>query len=269
MKKVLFLFLLLTSCGNKDEIVEYYQNGAIKSVYMLKNGFREGDSKDYDSLGNLQLKSEWANNQLHGVQTEYFQNGRVKALYNWMDGVKHGSYVLFAKTGSIIQTGEYYEGLLCGYQNRFEDGMLMQSRHYVLVNDSDYLNQFFVFDGFGNIKYERSLYYSIAYQERHDTVLKNKEVSMKLIMQNLNVGVDGSSEVKIVLGNFDGRFRLLEKTSLDTIKVNGLIKDLKFSFNNTGHQFKRGMILNVFKDELGKNDTIKLFFEKHFFVIGD
>ncbi len=73
----LFRIITLFSCSNGiEKRAEYYPDGKIKSIRYYKAGVLEGNSEDYDSLGNIKAKAFFWKGKAVGPITYYDNNSR-------------------------------------------------------------------------------------------------------------------------------------------------------------------------------------------------
>ena len=93
------------------------------------NGF----AHKYYVNGNIEEKTQWKNNVLHGQQILYNQDGVITAIINYHSGKVDGSYVVYYPNGKTEISGQYTGNLKTGIWKYFNpDGSL----HYQLTYDN-------------------------------------------------------------------------------------------------------------------------------------
>jgi hypothetical protein len=260
---LLAVSLLVISCGNSiKKVKEYYEDGSLKSFYETYNELKHGKYVEYYPSGNIKAQSNWKNDTITGTSINYYENGMIETLTMWLDGQLHGNCVKYDSTGLLVQTTNYQFNKQCGYEMRYDKGYLDESRHYVLVEDSFYFNQRIRYDGLGNIRHYGSMFYSIYYYNKSDTIPLNQESKIELILET-----PGSAQIKVVAAErLDKYFNIIDKQNLDTFAVNDIHITLLDSFEEIGHQYKAGIMLNPYLDENGLINYVKFYFSNHFYV---
>jgi len=118
MKTVYSFILLLAiniivSCGNKkgDVIEEFYPDGTIKSEVQVKDGLRNGLSKNYDERGRLTSTAEFVDDMYNGWMINYNpDNGKVTAKALYKNDNQHGPATLNYTDGSLYREMFYVDG---------------------------------------------------------------------------------------------------------------------------------------------------------------
>ncbi len=83
MKNLIVLLVVLTLGCSSSELVEYYDNGQIKSVFTLKDRKREGVSIHYYPNGKVKYETYYSNDQKNGVARFYDTLGNLRGIQNW------------------------------------------------------------------------------------------------------------------------------------------------------------------------------------------
>jgi antitoxin component YwqK of YwqJK toxin-antitoxin module len=242
---------------------EYYDDSYLKSEYELFEGLKHGKGFEYYPSGKIKSLSNWVNDTIHGFSIHYYESGMIETLSMWLNGQMHGNYVKYDSTGLLVQTKIYQFNKQCGYEMRYDGGYLDESRHYVLVEDSFYLNQLIRYDGLGNIIDYGSTFYSIYYYNESDTIQINQDVKIDFILET-----PVSSQLKVVSAEkWDKYFNIIDKQNIDTFVVDYIYITLLASFDKPGDQYKAGIILNPYLDENGVIKNDKFYFRNHFYEI--
>ena len=110
VRRFLIILIVLISCKNTEEKLEYYDNGNVKSKIV-----RYEDGKlviqKYDSLGIIQEESNYYNGLPHG-ESKYFDSlGNLVQTTNFSSGIPHGQYVEYYSNNVIKVRGVYINGL--------------------------------------------------------------------------------------------------------------------------------------------------------------
>lgn len=93
--------ILIYSCSNHEQEVDYYEDGSKKSITNYSNG------------------------DINGKRKEFFQNGELKSTVPYKDGVIDGDLFSYYKNGNIESTGSYKNGYIHGEVKHFyENGIL-------------------------------------------------------------------------------------------------------------------------------------------------
>jgi len=65
---------------------EFYENGAIKSIYRFSNNLKNGPYESYTDKGIVIQRGHYRNNNLHGVISSYNTSGAIKLEGEYMNG---------------------------------------------------------------------------------------------------------------------------------------------------------------------------------------
>ncbi|MEQ9465803.1 MAG: hypothetical protein RLN88_00240 [Ekhidna sp.] len=109
MRKTVLIFFLafLTECiSNQPEKVVKVEKG-IKKVGFFLNGKLHGELKEYDSLGNLILKSNYERGVQNGKHIEYYSSGEIMYDLNFNRGKRNGVMKHYQKGGEIWEYAYY------------------------------------------------------------------------------------------------------------------------------------------------------------------
>ena len=91
-----FLFLLLIiSCS--EPVENFYPNGNIKSVGIMKNGKKHGVATLYYINGKVQEKGNWINDKQEGEWRFYYENSKLKTIANFKNSLQNGTSLFSQK----------------------------------------------------------------------------------------------------------------------------------------------------------------------------
>jgi antitoxin component YwqK of YwqJK toxin-antitoxin module len=266
MKKLFVISLIVSfSCQNDNYIKEYYDNGKLKMECEISDGMKHGKMIEYYPNGNILSLSNWVNDTIHGFDIHYYESGMIKSTSKWYKGQLNGYLVKYDESGNIHLTESYSLNKKDDYEIRYKNGGLHQIKQYTIVGDSSYLNQYMTFDDFGNIRSEKSRFFSIYYPSRSNKIKINQPVNITILL-SVGAFIKGVNQMQVVTGEFDDDFNILDKQSLDTLFINDYYTELTFTFDKPGHQYAKGIIMYSYT---GKNETImheKMYFHWYFYV---
>jgi hypothetical protein len=101
------------SCGHKnDDIVyEYYPDGTLKSEIQVKDGMRNGMTRNYDERGRLVSTAELADDKYEGWMINYnSKNNKVTARALYKNDQQNGPATLYYSDGQLYREMTYVEG---------------------------------------------------------------------------------------------------------------------------------------------------------------
>jgi antitoxin component YwqK of YwqJK toxin-antitoxin module len=98
--------------GEKLDGIIYHNhpNNKLKVKFHVKNGLKEGLSKEYYNNGQLKIKTSFINGQQSGLYESYFENGQLHSKYIWQDVSPDGI------------SEEYYENGYLHFKFTWKDG---------------------------------------------------------------------------------------------------------------------------------------------------
>ncbi|WP_171763019.1 MULTISPECIES: hypothetical protein [unclassified Vibrio] len=87
IKTLIFSLLSGFLLGSSVEVVkEYYESGALKSVFEYRNGKREGIGRIYYESGNLKREFTYKKGKLDGIGKVYYEDGTVDSEFTYQNG---------------------------------------------------------------------------------------------------------------------------------------------------------------------------------------
>lgn len=114
-----FLLLIYFGCSgfisdqnieNAENKISYYPNGNIEYKSGYKNENLHGLTRYWDESGSLISEAIYSNGKLHGCWTSYYKDGSVKLKAHYYYGYKHGKEEYFYNNGQLKSLTEYNEG---------------------------------------------------------------------------------------------------------------------------------------------------------------
>jgi antitoxin component YwqK of YwqJK toxin-antitoxin module len=247
--KLFFTLILMYSCVSENKEFIKDENGVIILKCELKNGIREGKCYEYYPNGTTKSTSSWIAGVQNGKRIEYFENGSMRETSMWVDGKLDGESLVYSNGEHIHWVRQFMDGKPFGIWIQYSEGFPISSIQYAIVKDErHWMNQWWAYDSFGQVKKEESHYFSI-YSEKGDTVKTGESGEIKIKLEaSLYNGF-----MKLVLGDFDSKFNPKNINKLDTINCVGFECTVKYKFEEKGTQFVQGIILDC-KEEKGYNE---------------
>ena len=114
IKKILYISLLitLTVYSQTDSLIDYYDNGNIKSVVHFKNGVRDGDARFYWGNGNIKQELSYFNGRVNGLVRNYNEKGILQETFSIENNKREGPTSFFDSTGTYLKDKDYTGGKL-------------------------------------------------------------------------------------------------------------------------------------------------------------
>ena len=106
-----------------EKVHEYFPNGTIKSIAILRSGKRNGDYIVNHPNGSVYLKEQYVDGVCHGIRQHYCPLGCIMDEATVVKGRKNGPYKEWFANGQLRFTGSYSNNNLSGRcLHYFEDG---------------------------------------------------------------------------------------------------------------------------------------------------
>lgn len=183
MNKIYLVLLILTTCSNKKEVLEYWPDGKLKTIGFEENGKRIGkwtyyrgynqdtNYVDYYEDGVLVLKdfytyvrindstvtpttklttrTEYNKDSIkHGIDISFDTLGRIASKGTYVNGRINGEFFSYDSLGEVYASGEYLNDTIIKYQQYYENGNIQ------IQGDNPRDGMFECFDTAGNYKYK-------------------------------------------------------------------------------------------------------------------
>lgn len=98
----------------EGETVKEYGEDESYYITEVKNGMRNGESKQYNKEGNIIWTGTYKDNLLQGSYKKYYDDGKLREEGTYKDNLLHGNYKKYAYDGDLYEEGTYKNGLLEG-----------------------------------------------------------------------------------------------------------------------------------------------------------
>lgn len=194
-KEYLILLIFILSCKKVEKY--YYPSGELLSTVQVNDkGLNHGEMKEMYITGQLKGIGYYINGKKDGTFKLFHESGKIKAIEHFHNGSlvdtskiydKQGNLIvskyvqngkIFCKTfdinGTLRSEGEIEENFRINWWNNYDlNGSLKSKVQYILLNNEEYINQVYQYDGLGNIVKDSSNFYSINFP---DTIKVNKLV---------------------------------------------------------------------------------------------
>jgi len=121
------------SCNQKnDDIVyEYYPDGSLKSEIQVKNGMRNGITKNYDEKGRLVSTAELVDDKYEGWMINYNpKNNKITAKALYKDDLQNGPATLYYSDGQLYREMTYINGRVDSIVKTYWPGNKLQAEVY-------------------------------------------------------------------------------------------------------------------------------------------
>ena len=114
LRKTIYILLFFTFAvySQTDSLIEYYNNGSIKSIVHYKNGIRDGEAKFYQENGNIKQELSYFNGRVNGSVRNYNEKGILQKMFSIENNKREGPTSYFDSTGTYIEDKFYTEGKL-------------------------------------------------------------------------------------------------------------------------------------------------------------
>jgi hypothetical protein len=94
---------------------EYYPDGYIKSQVTIKDGLRNGITKNYDNRGRLISTAEYINDKNEGWLINYnSENGKIAIKAHYKDDKQDGQVLQYYREGMLFRESLYIKGRVNG-----------------------------------------------------------------------------------------------------------------------------------------------------------
>ncbi len=172
---ILFLIFTLCSCSQNQSDYEihlkriYWSNGNLKELKHIDDKGEVYLVEQYDSLGQIRYKAQWANNKGNGNIVFYYSSGKVKEVSYSINNCLNGKYIEYYQSGAIKSIGYYRENKGIGNAEDYdEQGHLIGVYQTYLTKSTSLFGKF---DSKGKVL---SNYPFIRIKMKNDTI-KNGE----------------------------------------------------------------------------------------------
>ncbi len=238
----------------------------IKQIFILflfiisSCNLREDDKKCkyFDENGH---EVSYKDDSFFGFKECYYKNGNIKERIYYTDNQLDGKYEKYFKNGSLNISGYYNRNRLIGKWITYDSNNynIKRKDRYILINDSSYLNEYFVYDSAGNIDYKKSNFFAIGIEK--DTIVSGDffkwQISSEATMWGGNFYLVLGSDLSI-----DSNYRITNKKQIDTLLYT---KNATMGFKTPKQDSGKRIIRGILIEEKEGEEYIKQ--RKQFFSI--
>ena len=175
------LFILFTSCENKNIEKKYYSNGKVQYEVPLNSlQKRHGEMIQYYIDGSIKSASNWEKGVLSGERKIYFPNGKIQDITFFVDNKPSGWILHYYPSGNLKQKNFFLKGLKCSVTKHYYDistPTLFAEDYYILQNGKASKVGWIEYNKTGKIS---SASRCIKMECNKDTVLENEYVTFSL-----------------------------------------------------------------------------------------
>ena len=248
---IVFLYLLFFSCENKT--VEYYKSGKKKNEYILKDGKKEGVYKEFYSNGNLKVIHNFKNNVLIDSSIYFFKKNTKKKFIRFWKENNQIYEINYDTLGNIISKGYLTNDFnrINKWEEYGNNDLLESIQEYVIVDNKQYLNQYWSLNKNRDTLFYKSNFFKIALS--NDTITKGKPYKGILYL-DAPFFKDKNSEIELFIYKSNDKGYTSEKK--EVVKFYNLFYDKENKKWFPMADMKRTVAFWGWADELGKN-TIK------------
>jgi len=111
----IFLWIPGSALAEKAESFQtYYESGALKGEFPVKNGHLDGAAKWYYQSGALGAVMSYRANRLEGISKTFYENGKVKKIVKMQGNKPVGFSRLYSETGRLSAAEIHQQGRMVG-----------------------------------------------------------------------------------------------------------------------------------------------------------
>lgn len=111
----------------EGETVKEYGEDESYYITELKNGMRNGESKQYNKEGNIIWTGTYKDNLLQGSYKKYYDDGKICEKAEYKDGALNGIYMHYDRYGVLVEEAEYKNDEYNGVKKLFYDNGNLKS----------------------------------------------------------------------------------------------------------------------------------------------
>ena len=118
---MVFCFLLVAGCGEKNVTRSYYPSGSVKTEAVTKDAVLNGRAVMLAEGGQKMSEAEYRGGVLNGKSAAFFPDGKIKATAEYQDGALHGLSNAFHANGQKASEAQFHAGVLMGKSKTWTD----------------------------------------------------------------------------------------------------------------------------------------------------
>ncbi len=111
---ILFSIPGTASAEKAESFQTYYESGALKGEFPVKNGHLDGAAKWYYQSGALGAVMSYRANRLEGVSKTFYESGKVKKVIKMQGNKPVGVSRLYSETGHLSAAEIHRQGRMVG-----------------------------------------------------------------------------------------------------------------------------------------------------------
>ena len=263
-----FILIILYSCNNNKDKIDYYSGGEIRSVCETFGGKKNGKLIEYYKNGVIKSLKFYLNDTLVGVENCFYPSGKYSAIRFFNKGKVNGIGIDYFENGKIKEIGHYKNDNQIGEWKYYSiTGSLTTKRNYVEIAIKEgiikgIVNEVIYFDELKDTIKNKSNYF--LYETKNDTINYGEPYNAKIKLESPYY----KENLFVIFGDFDEFFTPLDSSRIEKIDVDNF--ELEFvrlpNGYKIGENIIRGIIVEYSKT---KNKERRYFFCKKFFVKGN
>lgn len=103
------------AAGERAETFQtYYENGALKGEFPVKNGHLDGPARWYYQSGALGAVMSYKASRLEGVSKTFYESGRVRKVVNMKSNRPIGVSRIYSESGRLSAAELHRQGRMVG-----------------------------------------------------------------------------------------------------------------------------------------------------------
>lgn len=286
MKKLtILIFIMLLSCQNKT--TEYYDNGNVKREYNKTEGKLDGVFKEFYDDKKIKTIHNYRLGVLKDTSYFYDKNESLNSKIIWSNNFPHGVKRIYQNTKLVAYGDIIYPNKRINKWNFISQNNFDSIVQYKIINDTSYVNQFWVVKNQKDTLSDKSNYYKIFVK---DTVKFGKIVRVRVSLESPHLNKSSDIEVilpyqdKKLLDDYSNINRIKKDTFLslknDNINHSNIPEyinqnhtvEFGLAYSSYGSKRIRGIIVEYSKGIINREkDTIdrierRLYFEKNVYI---
>lgn len=250
MKKTLWIVLVIVwSCGSEEKkTMTFYENGFLKSTTEFNEKDDSTFVKNFHKNGNIKDLLSLSNKNNSGYIISYDTTGAVESKKSIMNGKKDGTSIFF-ENGKIVEKVSYKQDLLGGDAIvYYESGKIKEKTKFQILGDT--IQQWQEYQRFSEegkiLENTKRVINNIP-----DTVDANKSIRICFTL-----GRRKFNKIRLIIGNFNPNFKLIDSLNLKQIESRNEVCDL-IEFRKKGNAIIRAIIFDYSTEKPKESNELK------------